>query len=255
MLSTTVSTSDNSVALKSAVLIYGHSSNHDKDDGSFSTIHKVSISPQGRPTIMPGRLVTEADISGMLSELKNAQACKSSVRWLDSQMLAMGSDRMIWWTPASKRAMFFKESSMHKGTFTGNGVCPIPSLIWVSLFGKGLYVFALAENVRPELNTKLYQAPFFNVWSNGSVCVGNAVKPRDEAVNDPDAWESMFFGSHFTHPNFTEKDRLVAGKLPVTFWKKMVSKPTKAFPSKRLVALDVCVSDLLNSTYKNQNTN
>ena len=150
---------------------------------------------------------------------------------------------MLWYTPACKKAMFFKEAISQK-MVTGNGILPIPGLVWMVMQGE-LYLYAFKGVDRPTQQTKLYQAPFFNVWSQGKVCVGNAEMPTGDDVAVPEKWVRGFFGSLFTHPNFTEKDRLVKGICPLNFWKKMLAKPPVVFPANRLVELPVTVGDFL----------
>jgi PRTRC genetic system protein B len=83
------------------------------------------------------------------------------------------------------------------------------------------------------------------VWSDGKVCSGNATLPEEDQRNDRDAWERFFFGSHFTHPNFSQKDRLTLGVEPCAFWQKQLNRPTKAFPESVLVDINLTVNDLL----------
>jgi PRTRC genetic system protein B len=77
------------------------------------------------------------------------------------------------------------------------------------------------------------------VWGRGQVCVGNSALPGEEAKDDPSAWTAAFFGSHFTHPNFTEADRLMKGSDPCTFWKRHLTSGAKSFPEAVLVEAPV----------------
>lgn len=151
---------------------------------------------------------------------------------------------MIWWSPPQRRSLFFKKSSHIPETFDGRAVCPCPGLVFMAN-EREMYVYAFKGTDAPSRQTKLYQAPFFNVWSQGKVCVGNADVPKDDRREDPEAWERMFFGSNFTHPNFTQKDRLTVGVDPAHFWKAQVEKPDAEFPDQVLFDLDLNVDDLM----------
>ena len=129
-------------------------------------------------------------------------------------------------------------------TFDGRGVVPCPGLIFMAS-ERDMYVYAFKGTDAPSRETKLYQAPFFNVWSRGKVCVGNADVPKEDRSDDPDAWERMFFGSHFTHPNFTQNDRLTVGVNPAHFWKAQLKKPSAKFPEQVLFDLGLTVDDLM----------
>lgn len=225
-----------------AIILYGPKRRiHDSVD--FATVHPIDTI-KGVPHILPGRPISDDDLATIHKGLSTAHVTQG-ITWLDQHLLAKGLDRMIWWTPPGKRPMFFKESSNVKGTFNGSAVCPVPALVWMAIKGRGLYVFATNEPGRPTQATELYQAPFFNVWGKGLICAGNANLPSAETMWDTGAWESFFFSSHFTHPNFPEKDRLIKGKTAVNFWKEIVAKPPETFPVNRLVRVPFTAQDLI----------
>lgn len=223
--------------LASAVLIYTNTgAGH-----AFATKHYVE-EVQGRPTIRPGQPFTDVDYMALVQAL--APARRPGVRWHDHRVLADGLGRTIWWAPPQRRSLFFKQSKQASGTFDGKGVCPTPGLVFMAV-DADLFVYAFKGASIPTPDTKLYQAPFFNVWSRGQVCRGSAVAPKRDGSADLDSWERMFFGSYFTHPNFTEKDRLIVGADPVAFWERQITKPDGAFPEDVLYDLDLTVNDLL----------
>lgn len=232
--------------LKGAILLYGGRSSYGSVDDAYdyATVHEVAVL-RDRPEVMPGRLMTERDLGLIYAQLALKQHVRKPVRWIEDTRLAEGADRLIWWTPAGNRSMFFKQSHTSKASFEGHAVCPVPALVWMTIDGQDLYVYAMKGAARPTPETKLYQAPFFNVWGNGQVCVGNANKPTQDSAFETRAWEEMFFGSSFTHPNFTQKNRLVKGEDPVSFWKAQVEKPGRRFPASRLAAIGLRVGDLI----------
>lgn len=242
MLDTYVADSAKAAQLSGAILLYGGGANNGEKIG-FATVHQVETINQ-RPEIMPGRPMMEADL---VIIAKSVAAAKSAVttNWFEPSLLARGPDRMIWWSPPGNRPVFFKKSDLVKNTFDGKGVCPIPGLVWMAMPDSGLYVYAVKGGERPRPETQLYQAPLFNVWGRGKVCVGNADLPGDGEVNDQAAWEKVVFGSHFTHPNFPQPNRLIKGMKPATFWQAMLTDPPAAFPETRLVQVPLKVSDLL----------
>lgn len=248
MLEVSIGESGEAATLSGAILLYGGipEGRHALRGTKFATVHDVAVI-DGRPEIMAGRLLTERDLATVA---KGVAAATESIatHWIDPWVLAKGQDRLIWWTAPCTRPMFFEQSSYNKETFTGSAVCPVPGLVWVAMPGNGLYVYAVKGPHRPDQRTKLYQAPFFNVWGRGKVCVGNATLPSQEEKWETAAWERTFFGSRFTHPNFGEKDRLTKGVSPTKFWKEMVADPTEAFPEKRLVQIPLTVGDLLDRT-------
>lgn len=223
--------------LKSAVLIYGHAGG----SNAYASKHPVDFI-NGRPMIRPGTPFTAQDYTELVLSLKPAS--RPCVEWLDRRILAKGAGRLIWWMPPQHRSLFFKESGHVKGTFTGFGSCPLPGLVFMAT-ENSLYVYAIKGKSEPTRETPLYQAPFFNVWSHGEVCSGNASRPSEGERSNPDAWERFFFESNFTHPNFREKNRLTLGVDPIRFWRKQIEQPTKSFPERVLVEIGRKVDDLL----------
>lgn len=249
MLNVNASATSKSMALKKAILVYSGGpdnpygySEAEKTAMTHATVNDIDMS-SGVPMLMAGRLMTQSDLNELVKGLSQSQALAVPA-WIDTTMLAMGAGRMIWYTPACQRAMFFKASSFTKNTFEAQGQLPTPGLVWLVMQG-ALYVYAYKGSGRPDKETKLYQAPFFNVWSQGKVCTGNAAMPVGDNAAIPHMWVDAFFGSNFTHPNFKEKDRLVKGVCPIDFWKAMTEKPLPVFPEGRLVDLPLTVADLL----------
>lgn len=238
MIQTQTSSGKQFARLQGAILLYGQ----DAQQHSHATVHGMSLCGD-RPQIGVGRPITEADLKLIYKGLSDSRGSESS-NWLDGNLLAKGTDRMVWWTPAGTRPMFFKKSDRVKGTFAGKAVCPVPAMVWMAIHGHGLYVFATKEDGRPTQATVLHQAPFFNVWGRGLICSGNAVLPGESTAWRTDAWEAYFFESHFTHPNFEVKDRLVRGIKATRFWKQMVAKPSAVFPVERLVEIPFTAGDL-----------
>lgn len=226
-----------SYVLSAAVLIY----TNPEQRHAFATKHGVE-QHSGRPIIRPGSPFTDQDYKVLVQALAPAE--QPRVQWHDPRMLARGLGRMIWWSAPQARSLFFRKSKHNAETFDGRGVCPCPGLVFMAAEGQ-MYVYAFKGKEAPTRKTKLYQAPFFNVWSQGQVCVGNADVPKDDRSDDPDAWERMFFRSHFTHPNFTQKDRLTVGANPAHFWKEQVQQPAPEFPEQVLFDLGLTVDDLL----------
>jgi PRTRC genetic system protein B len=242
-----VSVQDNRYVLGAAVMLYSKQSDWHDSLSAIATVHHVR-DINGKPVIGAGRPMTEADYTAMVNVL--APKDRPQMEWLDHSILAKGMGRMIWWTPPMNRPMFFQKSNMFGSTtFTGQGICPLPGMVWLAN-NRSLYVYAFRGNDRPDKTTRLCQAPLFNVWAKGEVCVGNATLPEDSLKGDPKAWERFLFESHFTHPNFAEADRLTKGVKPAQFWKKLVDKPPEKFPESVLVDLDLKVAELMEPDFK-----
>lgn len=225
-----------------ALLLYTEPSNYHSDcEPVFATLNPIK-SIDGVQTMLPGRPVTENDL---LSMIKCLSGKSSFTNWVDPSVLATGGGRLVWYTPPQSRSMFFQSSGLTQHSIEGQGVLAIPGLIWLA-WGDDLYVYATKSEGRPSNDDQLYQAPFFNVWGRGKVCWGNAAPISVELREAPHAWVSRFFGSTFTHPNFTEPNRLMLGD-PIAYWASQLRKPRKKFPVDRLVEVNLKLHDLISS--------
>jgi PRTRC genetic system protein B len=65
-----------------------------------------------------------------------------------------------------------------------------------------LFVRALEHDARPNANTPLKTAPYWNTeGSRGLVCAGTMRIPQEVAANSISEWVTAFFSSSFTHPS------------------------------------------------------
>jgi PRTRC genetic system protein B len=239
-----VSARDKRYVLGAAVLLYSNASKgyQSHENTAIATVHHVH-DVDGKPVIAAGRPMTEADYLAMVHVLAPKE--KPQIQWHDASILASGMGKMVWWTPPMHRPMFFTKSTMFgESTFDGRAVCPLPGMVWLT-DESTLSVFAVRGHQRPQQDTRLCQAPLFNVWARGEVCSGNALKPEEAQAHDPKAWERYLFESNFSHPNFAQVDRLTKGVNPCEFWRDMVTSPRESFPEEVLVDLNLTVSDLL----------
>lgn len=135
---------------------------------------------------------------------------------LKFEILPGGNYNMIWYQPEQQRYLHFNEKLHLK-----SGMAWVPAMIY-SVERESLDVFALVTNERPNEYTQLYHAPYHNVNSSGSVCLGSAKvkKPSHKTyANIMKYWEDMFWLSEFTH--LAHGDNPTKSNLN-TIWKKMV---------------------------------
>lgn len=136
-------------------------------------------------------------------------------------LLPGGKYKMIWHRPAEIRVMHFASQLKLQTAKVW-----VPAMLYIA-YNKELKVYALKTNTRPNENTKLCLAPFFNVSDDGYVCLGNATVKKPP-VNTYSAymqyWEDLFWLSEFTHTN-GDDDKTVTGLQPL--WKKLLASKTK----------------------------
>ena len=145
---------------------------------------------------------------------------------------------VIWFTKAMQRPLFFTENLE-----IPNGTAQVPAMLWYA-DKRNLRVFALATNQRPTEETPLYYAPFFNVYENGSVCMGTVdiqIKNSSSLEEFISTWENYFFNSYLSH--LMNEFNPVKGNC-VSLWKNLINTD-KVFPKKVLKKSTRILKDLL----------
>lgn len=145
---------------------------------------------------------------------------------------------VVWFTKAKKRKLFFAESLE-----IPNGYAEIPAMLWYA-DKKNLKVFALKSDRRPTENTPIFHAPYFNIYENGSVCMGtvNVEIKKSACIEEfTKNWEDYFFNSYFSH--------LMNGHNPtkgncLQLWKDLVDSK-KPFPKEVLIKTDKTIKNLV----------
>lgn len=231
--------SDHIATLSSAILLYtSRSPIGGSDGGSFATVHAVKIGKGSIPMLSPGVAATR---EGLLAMTRSLSPGSSAFGFLPETVLAIGENHLVWWCPPTKRRVWFDCKELGKR----NAVVSHPGLVF-AVVGGDRYVFSVKGNRRPKPDTRLCQAPYFNVWDNGKVCEGSSRIPKRVSMESMQNWEDSFFDSAFTHPNVHDRNRLVRwAKGSFSFWKAMLDQNFKVFPQKTLVPLKTTAGDLV----------
>lgn len=143
----------------------------------------------------------------------------------------------IWHTPAQERRLLFSET-----LGIPSGTAHVPPLIWRAGRRK-LQVFAHSGDGL-TLEMPLLRAPFFNVYADGAVCMGN-VKINIPATCGLEQfihlWEDYFFNSFFSH---TIHQQIISGGNIVQLWQQLIAS-NKPFPIAKLIPLKSTLNDLI----------
>lgn len=103
---------------------------------------------------------------------------------------------IVWETPAGIKSIIYQE-----GLPILSGDYYVPRLIW-KLVGTKLSIWAIKEDIKSEKD-KLYNAPFFNIYNDGSICMGSAkfLEGSYDYSKIIKKAENGFWNSTFTHTN------------------------------------------------------
>lgn len=179
----------NRLELKGAILVY---SGGNIANGAFAAWHEICQPAAEAPRLGPAAALSAA----FLRELSRGLGVMTRPEILPDNMLARTPDTLIWWTPAQRRPMFYPAPDV-LGPVSGR-IFPQPPLVY-KVARKGLWIRALCSNRRPDADTPLSVAPYYNVNAAGLVCQGSMRAPRQGTVDSIPEWEAAFFGSEFTH--------------------------------------------------------
>ncbi len=208
--------------LRDALLIYR------ENRRSFITWHTVTAQKQGPPVLGPAQPLTTAFVEDLADSLSGG----TTTEVLPENVLAK-SDRMIaWWTPRRLRRMFFENAEGKAQQLNGKAF-PQPPLVWRVANGD-LKIRALRENKRPDAQTTLAVAPFWNLSDDGRVCLGSMRCPESASVVSMEAWEQGFYESAFTHANVGRLTRHEGGHDAL--WGELEGR-RRPFPANTLIRL------------------
>jgi PRTRC genetic system protein B len=192
-------------------------------------MHDVQISGAMKPTmqIMPGSPLCTDRVVKILHAM-GVQA-GLNVEILPEVVISISPRHLVWWKPAGRSRIWMNNQEIGKRS----KIVPHPALLFM-VVGKEFYVFALKENQRPTATTPLYYAPYFNIYDEGKICMGNVLLPEKITVTSIPALEKAFFESEFTHPNGREK-KIAYQRGEYAFWKDMLDGKFDCFPNELLV--------------------
>lgn len=235
-------TGETPVVLSQAIMLYARQTagTSAENDYLYATLHKVeNFGTDARPNfqIAAGQPVTREAVMAMFEKL--AKQMTLNVDFLPEGVLSISADHMVWWMPACERNVFFNNKELGKRA----AKVPHPGLVFAVVKGSW-YVFALASSARPQLDTTLHYAPYFNVYDDGGICAGSAAKPKGIAAGAIPQWESAFFESEFTHINGdTKKASHPRGEYAL--WKELLDGKYPKFPVEYLVPQEITIAGLM----------
>ena len=206
--------------LKQAVLVY------QEGNRAFATVHEVKHAPDQAPYLCAGQSVT----TGFLETLAKGLGASMAAEVLPENILARTPEIIAWWSRAQLRLMFFSDGDPKTKNLNGK-MYPHPALVFM-IRGRDLFVRALAENRRPNSNTRLKNAPYWNTDEPGRVCLGSMRIPDDISVSSLQGWEEAYFASEFTHPSGAVRLTIHSGGF-IGLWSSLAGR-NRQFPVKLL---------------------
>lgn len=139
----------------------------------------------------------------------------------------IGKTVVIWYRPAMVRKLNFDSALRIKG----EKMVKVPATLY-AIINRELFVFALDNDSRPDAKTKLYNAPFFNIYVDGNVCLGSARLGNKQSTFEAEAER---FERAFYMAEQNGGDRTTTCKTPLKkLWATLIGSKAM-FPKKELI--------------------
>jgi PRTRC genetic system protein B len=213
----------------------------------------------GKPTVLAPVPMDEDALKDIAkSYMKNNTFEMNVGGWMAPHLLYgvsnPGNTVVMWYRPAMKCNLNFSTALGMKGVdVASNTVAEVPATLYV-VKNNELFVFALMSDARPTAKTKLYQAPFFNIYTNGRVCLGSAKVGNQKAKTFELEAERYERGFYMAEQNGGQSGN--ACKTPlVTLWPRLIKTKAK-FPSKEQLKQHKqykTVGELMTKLFKDNN--
>lgn len=204
-----------------------------------ATILRADVHVQGGQAVLGNAHdITQAAFAELLR-----LAGRRALTLVPPHVVAVSSEACAWWVSARSRTLRFNPDRDTAVAALDGRVFPQPPLMFISA-GRSLRVYALAEDARPQADTPLMRAPYYNVFDgDDQVCTGNAPLPPGGDPAHTEAWETMFFHSNFTH-RAGRQPRWASGGTHVELWEAAAEKgafdPAWLVPAGVTLAEAVC---------------
>lgn len=143
----------------------------------------------------------------------------------------------IWYTPRQTRRLLFSQS-----LGIPSGAADIPAMVWKAS-KRRLQVFAVQDE-QVTIETTLQRAPFFNVYQDGAVCMGNvdvSIPSECGLEQFMKQWEDYFFNSFFSHT--MNGEGVVKGNI-IQLWQHLIATK-EPFPADKLLSLKIQFKNLI----------
>lgn len=224
---------------KSALVFY-----QTKENINDMYVEHFDMDKNGSPINAHPLTVREANLlaKALNTEKKKDKAFLKSNGILSTNILHINPSEekgsVIWYTKSQQRQLFFVDNLQ-----IPNGLAFVTPMLWKAT-KNSLSVFSLPSDRRPTEKTKLYYAPFFNLYEDGKVCMGTVNVSINQSTSIEEfvqAWENYFFNSYFSH--------LLGNHSPIKgdcekLWKTLINT-NNPFPKKVLKHTSKTLKNLL----------
>jgi PRTRC genetic system protein B len=231
-----------------ALLLYGYDKSQENSYSQNEAQTKIyvesyDIGRNGKP--INAHPLTLKEMTALSQVLQSAQEQQDS--YLKSRGLLPASilyvnqqagGYAVWHSPAQEVSLFFID-----GLQIPSGKYYVPAMLWKAN-AEHIQVFALKGKTKPNESTKLYHAPFLNLYQSGQVCMGTVNVDINQSTCLEDfmrKWQQYFFNSYFSHSiSGNSNTRTNTTDL----WRSLAGSG-KPFPAEQLIPTGYTLKQLL----------
>jgi PRTRC genetic system protein B len=199
----------------------------------------ISTDADGTPRIASASPLTREGLGALLRGVHGLAPTRVV---LPEGVVTWDGARLAWRTPARRRRIWFSGKQQPQLQHVSRKEVWHPPLLWVADAGR-LHLWAWDGNWRGA-ETPLFQAPYLNIYADGSVCGGAIQWPKTTEPDAIPAWETAWFDSEGTHCTAPELTRFPGGHDRL--WEAMLA--AECFPIWTLVPVQKTVLDAVNWT-------
>jgi PRTRC genetic system protein B len=156
---------------------------------------------------------------------------------LPANLLLATVDCLMWHLPSQRRRIYVQTADKTFNADINGREVLHPALLFMakeSSMGRDLYIWALDTNERPTEQTKLFRAPYFNIYDNAHLCEGNYKLPSNCDPAHIAKWEESFFSTSFTHSNTDQRQLTAHPHGHNALWREMAKTRRKLFVNEYL---------------------
>ena len=139
-----------------------------------------------------------------MQDIFNSAGKNSTLEYLDDRILAVNNTGVVWYEPSRKAEIFFDCPEDDREDL--NALCKGKKVWWPSLLFRldhgSLFCRALAEDRRPNPESKLYIAPFTHINAeSGRVCLPQGLRfdPAQSMLENMRCFSEDFYLGIFGH--------------------------------------------------------
>ena len=174
------------------------------------------------------------------------------MQFLPPEVIAWSRNEVVWFEKSRIRPIYFNVPEPNRrflNKISGKNVI-WPNLVF-RISRKQIFCWAVKSRTRPDLDTKLYNAPFTNIFASHCFCPPVQFQEiRDENMVDfARKATDLFFRGHFSHLYGNMPDSITYSRGRDRFWEKMARDlergKCKSFPNRYLISSNMTLREIL----------